>query len=86
MPIIEANPALSASPELIELASIVEPILETTPQNRPHIDEVKVKLETLCSKCQQCRVVRQDSDYGQDEDCPEYQVCCFCASGNEDTK
>ena len=49
IPIVEANPDLRASPELIEMASIVEPMLEPSPQSRPHIDEVKKKLETLWS-------------------------------------
>ena len=40
---------MRASPELIEMASIVEPMLELSPQSRPHIDEVKEKLETLWS-------------------------------------
>jgi hypothetical protein len=31
------------------MASIVEPMLEPSPQSRPHIDEVKKKLETLWS-------------------------------------
>ena len=47
IPIVEANPDLSVSPELMELASIVELMLETTPQNRPHLDEVKEKVETF---------------------------------------
>jgi serine/threonine protein kinase len=49
IPIVEANPDLRASPELIEMASIVEPMLEPSPQSRPHIDEVKEKLEALWS-------------------------------------
>jgi serine/threonine protein kinase len=49
MPIVEANPDLRASPELIEMASIVEPMLEPSPQSRPHIDEVKEKISRLWS-------------------------------------
>ena len=49
IPIAEANPNLLASPELIELASMVEKMLELNPQNRPQIEELREKLERLVS-------------------------------------
>ncbi len=50
IPLFEANPALTAHPVLIELSGIVEKMLLLKPNQRPTIEQVYKKLQTLWSR------------------------------------